>query len=46
MFLQFSVNITENYVKKRVTTFFQVHDYNCVRADLLTLAEYFKIELH
>lgn len=36
----------ENYVNERVATYFQVNDYNCARTDLLTLAEYFKVELH
>ncbi len=36
----------ENFVRKRVETYFQVNDYNCVRTDLLTLAEYFHVKLH
>ena len=43
MFFQFSVNIMENFVKKWVTTFFQVHDYNCVRATFLRLPNILKL---
>ncbi|AGF77748.1 Putative redox-active protein [Desulfocapsa sulfexigens DSM 10523] len=35
----------KNYVNKRVATYFHVNDYNCVRTDLLILAEYFKVTL-
>lgn len=40
------VTIMENFVNERVATYFHVNDYNCVRTDLLTLAEYFQVELH
>ena len=40
------VTTMENFVKERVATYFHVNDHNCVRTDLLILAEYFKIELH
>jgi len=36
----------EKFVNDRVATYFHVNDHNCVRTDLLILAEYFKIELH
>jgi len=35
----------KNFVESRVTTYFQINDYNCVRTDLLILAEYFDIKL-
>ncbi len=33
------------FVENRVTTYFQINDYNCVRTDLLILAEYFDVKL-
>ena len=32
-------------MKKRVATYFHLNDYNCVRIDLLILAEYFKLRV-
>lgn len=44
-YLHCLVNIMENYVKKRVAAYFHINDYNCVRTDLLILAEYFRVRL-
>ena len=35
----------KNFVESRVTTYFQINDYNCVKTDLLALAEYFDVKL-